>query len=59
VSLRRAGRMHHIGVGRAYAETRVVLLINDLDIRVVSITTGELIRHLQLDPARGYQPRFK
>jgi transposase InsO family protein len=57
ISLRRAGRMHHIGLGRARAGTPVVMLINDLDIRVVNHTTGELLRHLTLDPTRNYQPR--
>lgn len=57
ISLRRAGRMHHIGIGRALAGTPVVLIIEDLDIRVINTTTGELIRHLQLDPTRDYQPQ--
>ena len=59
VSLRRAGRMHHISLGRPLKGTPVVLIIDDLDIRVVNKTTGELIRQLQLDPTIGYQPRFK
>ena len=37
--------------------TPVVLLIDDLDIRVTNKTTGELLRHLTLDPTRGYQPQ--
>ncbi len=32
------------------------MLINDLDIRVIADTTGELLRHLTLDPTRDYQP---
>ena len=56
ISLRRAGRMHHISIGRAHAGSPVILLINDLDIRVINTTTGELLRHLTLDPTRGYQP---
>jgi transposase InsO family protein len=59
VSLRRAGRMHHIGIGRAHKHQPVLLLIADLDVRVVHRDTGEVLRHLQLDPNRGYQPRFK
>ena len=59
VSLRRAGRMHHISIGRAHAGTAVILLIADLDIRVITTATGELLRHLTLDPTRGYQPRQK
>ena len=57
VSLRRAGRMHHIGIGRAHAGRPIVMLIDDLDIRVIDTTTGQLLRHLTLDPTRNYQPR--
>lgn len=59
ISLRRAGRMHHLSIGRAHAGTPVLMLIDDLDIRVIDTTTGELLRHLTLDPNRGYQPRRK
>jgi transposase InsO family protein len=57
VSLRRAGRLHHIGIGRAHAGTTVLMLIDDLDIRVIDTTTGQLLRHLTLDPTRNYQPQ--
>ena len=57
VSIRHAGRMHHIGIGRAHTGQRVVLLIQDLDIRVIHRDTGEVLRHLTLDPTRGYQPQ--
>ena len=56
VSLRRAGRMHHVMIGRPYKRTPVILIIDDLDIRVVDKTTGELLRHLKLNPEIGYQP---
>lgn len=59
VSLRRAGRMHHLSIGRAHAGTAVIMLIDDLDIRVVKTNTGELLRTLTLNPDRNYQPRFK
>ena len=51
--------MHHISIGRPHARTPVVLIIADLDIRVINTTTGQLLRHLTLDPTRGYQPRQK
>lgn len=57
VSLRRAGRMHHIGIGRHHAGTAIIMLINDLDIRVINTQTGELLRHLTLNPNRNYQPQ--
>ncbi len=55
VSLRVNGRMHHIGIGRTHARTRIILLIHDLDIRIINATTGEILRDLTLDPTRSYQ----
>ena len=59
VTLRHNGRLHHIGIGRAHKHTPVTLLAADLDIRVVDHTTGELLRHLTLDPNTDYQPQPK
>ncbi len=59
VSLRRAGRMHHISIGRAHKHTAVIMLIDNLDIRVINTNTGELLRAFTLNPNIGYQPRFK
>ena len=56
VTLRHDGRLHHIGIGRTHARTRVILLVQDLDIRIVNAATGELLRELVLDPRRDYQP---
>jgi len=42
-------------VGHAHKGKRVIMLINDLDVRVLS-EDGELLRHLALDPNRDYQP---
>ena len=33
------------------------MIINNLDIRIVATQTGELLRHLTLDPTRDYQPQ--
>jgi transposase InsO family protein len=59
VTLRHNGKLHHIGIGRAHAGTRVLLLVQDLDIRVVNADTGELIRELVLNPDKNYQPTGK
>jgi transposase InsO family protein len=59
VTLRHNGKLHHIGIGRAHAGTRVLLLVQDLDIRVVNADTGELIRELVLHPDKNYQPTGK
>ncbi len=55
VTLRHNSRLHHIGVGRTYAGTYVLLLVQDLDIRIINAATGELLRELVLDPAKDYQ----
>jgi transposase InsO family protein len=56
VTLRHNGRLHHIGVGRTHAGTHVILLVHDLEVRLVKAVTGELLRELVLDPERDYQP---
>lgn len=59
VTLRHNGRLHHIGIGRTHARTPIILLVNELDIRIINATTGELLRHLTLDPTHDYQPTGK
>ncbi len=56
VTLRVAGQLRHIGIGRTYAGTYVILLVQDLHVRVVHAATGELLRELTIDPRRDYQP---
>src|SRR3954470_5072371 len=50
VTLRHNSRLHHIGVGRSSAGTRITLLVDDLHVRVIDRDTGELLRELILDP---------
>jgi transposase InsO family protein len=54
-TLRHGTKLHHVGVGRAHKGRKVIVLVCDLDIRVLS-EEGELLRHLTLDPSRDYQP---
>ncbi len=61
VSLRINGELHHIGIGRTFDRTPVILLIHDLDVRIIHAANGEILRHLTIDPNRRYhgtgQPR--
>ncbi len=57
-TLRHNSRLHHIGIGRRHAGTPILVLVHDLDVRVLT-TDGELIRQLRLDPSRDYQPQPK
>jgi hypothetical protein len=56
VTLRHRTRLHDIGVGHAHKAKRVILLVDGLGVRVLSVD-GELLRHLTLDPSRDYQPQ--
>src|SRR5215210_6642918 len=58
ITLRHNSRLHHIGLGRRHAGTRVLVLAHDLHVRVLT-QHGELLRELTLDPARDYQPQPK
>lgn len=55
VTLRVAGRLRHIGLGRTHAGTDILLLVQDLHVRIVNAATGEILRELVIDPARDYQ----
>lgn len=59
VTLRHASRLHHIGIGRKHTATLITLIIADTDIRIINTTTGELLRHLTLNPNIDYQPQNK
>ncbi|MFY9778848.1 MAG: integrase core domain-containing protein [Trebonia sp.] len=59
VTLRHSGKLLHIGIGRPHAGTRVLMLVQDLRVRVINAATGELIRELVLDPGKRYQPTGK
>src|SRR5215472_8160072 len=52
---RHNSRLHHIGIGRRWSGTKVLILARDLELRIITQNDGELIRELTLDPARDYQ----
>ena len=58
ITLRHNSRLHHIGLGRRHAGTRVLVLVRDRHIRVLN-TDGQLLRELTLDPTRDYQPQAR
>lgn len=56
ISMRHAGRLHHIGIGYDRSGTFVRILMHDLHITVIDADTGEIIRDLTLNTERDYQP---
>ena len=56
ITLRYQGQLYSIGVGRTHTGTHVLVLIQDLNIRIINAATGDLLRELVLNPTRRYQP---
>jgi transposase InsO family protein len=57
ITIRYNSRLHHVGLSKHLRGTHVLVLIDDLNIRVLDKNTATLIRKLTLDPTRDYQPR--
>lgn len=55
-TLRYRSKLHHVGVGRAHKGRRVLVLMADLDVRVLD-EDGVMLRHFELDPSVDYQRR--
>jgi len=54
VTLRHKGELLHIGIGRAFAGKRVIMLVAGKKVQVLG-TDGSVLRRLTLDPSRNYQ----
>ena len=54
MSLRRAGRMHHLGVGYTHARKRVLAFADDHQITVAELTTGEVLSRHLIEPNKTY-----
>ena len=57
ISVRYAGKLRHLGIGRAHAGTRVLLLMAGPDTMVIDRTGGEIIAEHTINPARDYQKK--
>ena len=54
VTLRHGTLLCHILIGRQHKGTKIHLYIANCDVRVITFT-GELLRHLTIDPTKRYQ----
>ena len=57
ITVRYAGRLRHLGIGRAHRGTPVTVLLNGPDTLVTTRNTGELLAEHTIDPTRDYQPQ--
>jgi transposase InsO family protein len=54
MTLRRAGRMHHLGIGTTHARKRVLALADDHTITVIELHTGEVLSTHLIQPDKTY-----
>ncbi len=54
ITLRRGGRMHHLKVGTAQARRRVLAIVDEQEVTVVALDTGELLSVHRIEPDKGY-----
>ena len=50
MTLRRAGRMHHLGIGTTHARKRVLAFADDHHVTVAELATGEVLSTHLIEP---------
>jgi transposase InsO family protein len=54
MTIRRAGQMHHLGIGTTHARKRVLALADDHHITVIELDTGEVLSIHLIEPDKTY-----
>jgi transposase InsO family protein len=54
MTLRRGGRLHHLKIGAAFARRRVLAIVDEQEVTVVALDTGEILSAHRIEPDKGY-----
>jgi hypothetical protein len=54
LTLRHASRLHHLGIGRAHAGTKALILVTATTVTVITQHTHQLIASHTINPDRNY-----
>jgi len=54
MTLRRAGRLYHLKIGAACARRRVLAIVDEQEVTVVALDTGEILSTHLIEPDRRY-----
>jgi transposase InsO family protein len=54
MTLRRAGRMHHLGIGAAHARKPVLAIADQHQVTVTDLATGQVLSTHDIDPTKSY-----
>ena len=58
LSLRRAGKMHHLGVGVKHRDKKVIMIVDHIKVIVVEKRTGEVLSKHEIIPSRDYWTNY-
>lgn len=48
------GRLHHLRIGAAHARRRVLAIVDEHEVTVVALDTGEVLSTHLIEPTKGY-----
>lgn len=54
MSLRRAGKMHHLGIGVEHRSKRVLALVDETTVTIIHLETAEILATNTINPERNY-----
>lgn len=54
LTLRRAGKLHHLGIGRIHAHKPALIIADQTTVTVIDRQTGEIFSEHDIDPTRNY-----
>jgi hypothetical protein len=54
MTLRRGGRLYHLKVGAAHARRRVLAIVDEQEVTIVALDTGEILSTHRIEPDKGY-----
>lgn len=57
LTLRHAGTLHHLGVGRSNSRTPALILIDNTHVTVTNKHTGEILGTYLINPTKNYWPK--
>ena len=52
--MRRGGRLHYLKGGAAFARRRVLAIVDEQEVTVVALDTGEIFSTHRIEPDKGY-----